>query len=61
MEDDRVHSYNPHQPPPPQPQPSKAATIGIWVIVAWLVGPALLLVLCCAGCFGLGGLSAVSS
>lgn len=63
-------SYDPHQPPPHQPpyqpppiyvqQPSnKAAAVGVWILVLWFVGPALLLVLCCAGCLGLGGWGAI--
>ncbi|WP_431892679.1 hypothetical protein [Micromonospora haikouensis] len=62
MSYDPYHQYNPQQQypaPPPQvvyvqPASSKAATVGIWVIVLWIVGPALLLVLCCAGCMFTG-------
>lgn len=54
----------PNQPPPQQPPQvvyvqggtSKAATVGIWVIVAWIVGPLLLVGLCCLGCLGLGAI-----
>lgn len=61
-----MHPYDPQQPPYQPPpvyvqQPSnKAATVGIWVLVAWFVGPFLLLVLCCAGCLGIGGLGAIT-
>ncbi|WKU07997.1 hypothetical protein [Micromonospora sp. HUAS LYJ1] len=54
--------HDPRQlPPTPPPQvvyvqspTSKAATVGIWVIVLWIVGPLLLVLLCCAGCIGTG-------
>jgi hypothetical protein len=60
---DPYQHQQPHQPQyPPQPPPvvyvqqpsNKAATVGIWVIVAWVVGPAVLIALCCLGCFGTG-------
>jgi len=67
MEDDPVHPYDPHQQPPQQPPPvfvqqpsNRAATIGIWVLVLWIVGPALLLLLCCAGCLFAGGITAIT-
>ncbi|AYF30619.1 hypothetical protein CSH63_24880 [Micromonospora tulbaghiae] len=53
-------------PPPPPPavvvnqQTSKAATVGIWVIVAWLVGPLVVVLLCCAGCMFSGTIGAVT-
>lgn len=68
-------SYDPYhqqhdsrQLPPPPPQQvvyvqtptSKAATVGIWVIVAWIVGPLLLVLLCCGGCFVTGLLGSIT-
>ncbi len=64
------HDPRPLPPPPPpqvvyvQPQTSRAATVGIWVIVLWIVGPLLLVVLCCLGCIGtglIGGITGVST
>ena len=44
----------PHQPPPviyvQQPK-SRATAVGVWVLVLWFVGPAVLIALCCLGCF----------
>jgi len=50
----------PRQPQPPvvyveQPK-NTAATVGIWLLVLYFVGPIVLIGLCCVGCIGLGGL-----
>lgn len=41
-DDDRM--YPPQHPPPPRQKTS----IGVWILVAWFVGPAVLVALCCA-------------
>ncbi|MEU7677880.1 hypothetical protein AB0C42_24070 [Micromonospora taraxaci] len=36
----------PHPPPPP---PRQKTSVGVWILVAWFVGPAVLVALCCSG------------
>jgi hypothetical protein len=52
----------PRQPPPviyvQQPK-SRATAVGVWVLVLWFVGPAVLIALCCLGCFFAGGIGGV--
>ncbi|TCB97569.1 hypothetical protein E0H26_11665 [Micromonospora zingiberis] len=59
-----MYPHDPHkqqyppQPPPvvyvQQQPPSKATAMGVWAIFLWIAGPAILIVLCCVGCFATG-------
>ncbi|WP_326554409.1 hypothetical protein [Micromonospora sp. NBC_01813] len=54
------YSVPPYSPPPTVvvvEQPTgRAAALGIWTIVFLIVAPIILIILCCVGCFSLGGI-----
>jgi hypothetical protein len=47
-----------HLPPPVhiEQKADRAGTVALWLIILMIGGPILMVVLCCVGCFGLGGL-----
>ena len=57
--DGGMHPHPPYQPSQPpvvyvQQKGGRATAVGVWLIVLAIFGPALLIVLCCAGLFLMG-------